>query len=175
MKYLVLFFLILTSCSNNLEVFEHDDIKIKIPNWVDACKDLNEDAPYQWKNEDKDFYIIINAANHDEVHKVLNETDGYEPNFEGNYQYLMDDMIGSFRVNQVTKKEDYKINGLPASLLVMEAEFQGYTFYYNAAFVASKTKYYQVVVWTDIKNKTDFKQMISQIINSFEVKENKKS
>ncbi len=169
MKKLVLLSLILLySCQSETITFETSDLQVRLPRWLSPCKDLNPTAPYQWKNETEDFYVIINFQDKTTAHKLLDDL-GYPANFEGNYTYLINDIKGNFKIKNYAQA-NLKINQMPATTLQFEGKLAEYDFYYHAAFYDAPEAYYQMTIWTHQNNKAKHQQLMQEMLKRLVIK-----
>lgn len=167
--FLLLFILALFGCTSNTKTFENEELSITLPKWVQPTKELNPNAPYQWWDPEKKFYIILNSESKQVVHDILRETEGFTVDFDGNCAYLMRDFKNMFLTTNIQEKEGI-LHGKPYQSMQLHARLQEYKFYYSVTYVETSDRYYQLVIWTDLDQKATYENLIQQISTSLKIK-----
>lgn len=165
----LLFLLALFGCSSNTKTFENEELSISLPKWVQPTKELNPNAPYQWWDTEKKFYIILNSESKQVVHDILQETEGFTADFTGNCAYLKKEFKDQFITTNINEKEG-KLHGNNFQSMQLHARLHEYKFYYSVTYVETSDRYYQLVIWTDLDQKATYENLIQHISTSLKIK-----
>lgn len=165
----LLFLLALFGCTSNTKTFENEELSISLPKWVQPTKELNPNAPYQWWDAEKKFYIILNSESKQVVHDILQETEGFTADFAGNCAYLKKEFKDQFITTNINEKEG-KLHGNNFQSMQLHARLHEYKFYYSVTYVETSDRYYQLVIWTDLDQKATYENLIQKISTSLKIK-----
>lgn len=167
--FLLLFILALFGCTSDTKTFENEELSITLPKWVQPTKELNPNAPYQWWDPEKKFYIILNSESKQVVHDILQETEGFTADFKGNCAYLKKEFKELFITTNINEKAG-KLHGNNFQSMQLHARLQEYKFYYSVTYVETSDRYYQLVIWTDLDQKATYENLIQHISTSLKIK-----
>lgn len=181
--YTIIILILLTSCKENKNTQEINERKIVenkysvlIPEYLTKTTGLNRYTTFEYENNEKDFYVIIMDELKEGFSKAV-ERKKYDvtPNINGYYEVVKNHFKNEtnlkdfqvfdeiFELDKPVKKITFTMTGIDVT--------DNYPVYYRYSIIASKTRYYQIMSWT---NQTNAKKLITdmnKIINSFTIEE----
>lgn len=181
--YTIIILILLTSCKENKNTQEINERKIVenkysvlIPEYLTKTTGLNRYTTFEYENNEKDFYVIIMDELKEGFSKAV-ERKKYDvtPNINGYYEVVKNHFKNEtnlkdfqvfdeiFELDKPVKKITFTMTGINVT--------DNYPVYYRYSIIASKTRYYQIMSWT---NQTNAKKLITdmnKIINSFTIEE----
>ena len=144
---------------------------VAIPKSLSKVDFLHSDASLQYQNELIEFYtIVIDEPSVDFDTLVMQEADlraNYSPDLAGYAKLLKNNIALTLKDGEFSEIENVQINGLNAKLMHASGKIDGIEVYYQLGFIQGKETYYQIVSWTELKRKEDYKKTMSAIISSF--------
>lgn len=151
---------------------------IEVPVSYKKVKDLNEEASLQYQNALKEIYVIVIDEDKEVLAKAIDNNslyDTYSNDLNGYSRLITDGMDASISVKKMPAFKDTIINGLTARVLSFDGLSSGYHVYWKLAFIEGNNRFYQVMVWTDFKNRNKSEKEMAAIINSFKETDKSKS
>lgn len=174
MKYLALLLLVtLAACNsgNETQTVKVDDrYVLEIPDFLKESKDLHDSASLQYENALREFYVIVIDEPIEGFHNAILENnlqDEYPASIEGFTKLMVKDLTAALQAKALPAIKDISINGLPARQFDINGSFENLPVYWKTAYIKGKENYYQVITWTQGKNKEKYKQQMQDILNSF--------
>jgi len=165
------------SCNENIETKKVEGkYTIDLPSYLDETKDLNKAASLQYKNDFKEFYVLVFDESTQDFHKAL--SDGgldYEPNLNGYSEILATDIAKSSGLSVAPKMQNRTINNLDARILQFDGRVNDVDVFWKIAYLKGKNRYYQILTWTLSTKKTDNEAAMDAILNSFKETDKSKS
>lgn len=175
--------LLLTSCNmggkENLDLekdFQTVTIKntyqMKVPKYMKASDQLNENASLQYMNMLKEAYVVVIDESKQEYLEVYKELDMYNDSLPllENYSSLQQQMYGmSLESFELQQERSLKINGLDA----IQLEFTGRVedvdqdIFYLITFIEGRENVYMIMSWTSLKRKALYYDTYLKIAASF--------
>lgn len=149
-----------------------NEYSILIPENLLETDELNDLTTFQYENKSEDFYIIIleqpkqifyNAIDIGKF-EVSKNIEGYQKVVENHFKYetnLKDFKL--FDVSKINSKITFSMTGIDIE--------DNYPVFYRYSIVESKTKFYQIMSWTNINNSRKTITKMNKIIDSFKLLE----
>ncbi len=140
---------------------------LAIPSYLNEVTNLNEDASLQYQNLLRSFYIIVIDETKNEMQKalVVNDLLGvYTNDINGYSELLLNGFEQSVEIDEKSDIIDTLVNNMPAKLLSIKGRIEGMDVFYSIAFIASETKYYQILAWTVASKEDQYKEKMNQIM-----------
>ena len=78
----------------------------------------------------------------------------------------MNNLNSSTDVNDIYAQRDIRINNMPAKQFELEANIDTYEIYYLYTVIKSKKNFYQIIAWTLSKYKVKYKKIMEKMSNS---------
>ena len=168
---------ILTACKHTVETVKVDGkYTLDLPSFLNKTDDLNKAASLQYKNEMREFYVLVMDEPKENFHEVLNEGGlDYERDLNGYSEILAKDIAESSAIEITPKLQKTTINNLNARLLNFEGVVNGVNVYWKIAYIEGKNRYYQILTWTLPEKKEKNAEAMDAIINSFKETDKTKS
>jgi hypothetical protein len=179
----IIILIFLTSCIENTKAHKQNERKVVenkysvfIPEYLSETTGLNQYTTFEYENIEKDFYVIIIDESKDGFSKAV-EQKKYDvtPDINGYYEVvkyhfenetnLKDFKVFDeiFELNNAEKKITFTMTGIDMT--------DNYPVYYRYSIIESKTRYYQIMSWTNQKNAKKVISDMNNIINSFRIEE----
>jgi hypothetical protein len=179
----IIILLLLTSCVENTNTNKQNERKIVenkysvfIPEYLSKTTGLNQYTTFEYENIEKDFYVIIMDESKDGFSETV-EKNIYDvtPNINGYYEVVKNHFKNEtnlkdfkvfdeiFELNNAEKKITFTMTGIDMT--------DNYPVYYRYSIIESKTRYYQIMSWTNQKNAKKVISDMNNIINSFRIEE----
>lgn len=144
--------------------------QIDLPAHMSKATGLNDAASLQYQNAVKEFYAIVI----DEPKAAL-EQSIFDNNLEGIYstdlngyaKLVTEGMKNNAALDSLPPLKFTKINKLDARLIDVTGTIQGIKAYWKVAYVAGKSRYYQIMVWTLAQNRKKYEADMTAVLNSF--------
>lgn len=151
-----------------------DQYTLDIPNFMTEATGLHEEASLQYQNIFKETYVVVidePTADFDKALKEHKMEKTYGKGLEAYSKVVKE----NFTVEQakMTEFKPTTIDGNEAMTMEIEGKVDGHDVYYQMAVVKGKNSYYQILTWTLLNKKDEFRPVFEKMINSF--KEGKKS
>lgn len=143
---------------------------IDIPVYLEKATGLNEDASLQYKNELKEFYVLVINEEKDEVHNVIIENsleEIYDLSLDGYTNLIYDGFTENVENIKQTDFHKEKLNNCQAQLFNVEGTIDNIDIFFSFAFIEGKEQYYQIMIWTLLSKKDKYKAKMAQMISSF--------
>jgi hypothetical protein len=159
-------FSFISSCKQETsfkEVKVNERYSISIPEYLQPCVDLHEDASFQYQNTDKDIYAFVI----DERKKTMVSYDlDYDIDlyFKNIASQPFHETIKNGKVSP-PKKE--KINGNEALVSEITGSVDGIDVYYRMGVIETPYAFYQILTWTRADKKEEFQDDMNTMIESF--------
>jgi hypothetical protein len=166
-----LLFLPDTTSKTNL-ITVNGEYAMRIPKHLKTCKDLNDDASLQYKDEDEEEYIIVIDEAKDEFLKNYIGSKTYDASLtiEENYRKIQMARIKK-NVKMKTKPviRPMKIDKMNSEIVDFDATLKGHDFKlsYKIGFIEAQTKLYFIMCWTLTRYKAGNDQEMEDMIKSF--------
>ena len=168
---------ILSSCNDTVETVKVDGkYTIDLPSYLNKADDLNKAASLQYKNEMREFYVLVFDEPREDFHKAV--TAGgldYGPNLDGYSGLLADDITKASGLEVHPELKKKTINGLNARILEIEGKVKDLDIYWKIAYLEGKNRYYQILTWTTPSKKADNEEAMDAVIISFKETDKSKS
>ncbi len=142
---------------------------ISIPAFLTKTTKLNDEASLQFQHPWKEFYVIVIDESKSEMQKALvdnNLTEMYSNDIKGYSELLLSGFNQKIVGAQKTKIVETFVNNMPARLLTISGKFEGIDAFYSLAFIEGKDRYYQIMAWTLLSKKNEYKDKMNQIMHS---------
>lgn len=179
-------FLVLVSCKDSRkqkerEVLESEtfhsvsidgEYKIDVPRFMTGTTGLNEEASLQFQSLIKDAYLLVidePKSGFEQVYRDLGQYDD-ELSIIQNYRDARLQILSrSTHINQKSKTQSTKINGLNAEMLEIDCSIEGVPqeISYFLTFVEGDEKVYMIMAWTVENKKEELKKTFKKIAESF--------
>ncbi|WP_142785694.1 hypothetical protein [Changchengzhania lutea] len=176
--------IIFASCKEKNSVNEKYETKvvenkysILIPESLSKTTGLNRHTTFEYENLKDDFYIILMDESKDGFFKKI-ERKVYDaaPDINGYYKVVLNHFreetnLKDFQVFDEIFELDKKDKKITFTMTGVDMD-DNYHVFYRYSIIESKSRYYQIMSWT---NQTSAKKLIykmSKIINSFQIEEN---
>lgn len=175
-RNLILFsaILLLTSCGtggDKLKTVTVDNrYSISIPSFLTEAKNLNDDASLQYQHALREFYVIVIDEPISDVQNILKDndlTDLYSDDIGGYSDLVIAGIEQNILAPQKSTPIDTLVNNMPARLFTISGRFDHVDIFYSLGFIAGKERYYQIMTWTLLNKKEQYKEKMSKIIYSF--------
>jgi hypothetical protein len=121
----------------------------------------------QYQNLFQEFYVIILEEKKKDLEDVFVSKSILSNDLDGYFELITTDMKKKLKDTDFSKIHTCKINNLKAKKFILETKLEGIDIYYQFAFLESKSKYYQIVVWTLLSKKVQNAPKMEKLINSF--------
>ena len=151
---------------------------IDLPESFKKSKELNDDASLGYEDPLRELYVIVIDEPKDALESSLEINslyDTYTNDLKGYSQLIIDGMDSSVSVKEMPPFKDTVINGLKAREVSFEGVSSGYRVYWKLAFIEGKSRYYQIMVWTEAGRRKKQEAKMAAIINSFKDTDKSKS
>jgi len=156
------------SCDKGTQTVNVKRYRIDLPGFLTKTTGLNDAASLQYKNEPKEFYVLVIDEPRKTFEDILKENAiGYEPNLEGYSNLLIESLEKGAAAKEKAVITDKKINGLNARVASVTGVVDGIAVFWKIAYVEGKNTYYQVLCWTLPQKQTEHEPLMDNIINSF--------
>jgi hypothetical protein len=141
---------------------------IDIPNSFEKVGNLNDEASLQYQNALKEFYVIVIDESKESFNKAIfeNQSD-ITPDLEGYYKAIQFNLTEAIKDKKLFEEKTTSINGRKAKVFSVTGNVEGYDIFYRYAIIEGKSNYYQIMLWTEKKKETNYKEMMNRSINSF--------
>jgi len=146
---------------------------MKLPDYLTAGNDLNDEASLQYQNVYKEVYVIVIDEPKQEFIDVFKELEDYDDSKSACENYA-DQQMESIEGNMetVTSKSTVrktKINGCDARIADVAGTQAGIddAMGFTVAFVEGKENLYMIMTWTFEKSKDQYQEDMDMMINSF--------
>lgn len=174
--------LLLLSCGDGKEKTQTVKVKnsytMELPEFLTKTTDLSEEASLQYQNTLREIYIMVIDEPKNELEEVIAANaleDYYTPNLDGYAQLIYDGIDSRANLDSVPQLKPRKLNGLDAKTCDFTGTVQGLHIYWSLAFIEGKNNYYQVMTWTLLDRKKEYKDIMDAMTNSFkEIDKSKK-
>ncbi len=176
---IIIVFCLFISCKKSENV---ENVKITSKNFsilvaddFERTNNLNELSEVQFQNKEKDLYFIIlqepkinfeNAVKQN-LHKSTPNLLGYFNVIKNHFQEITKD----FKLSDFGKTKIDSCNAIVFSMSGIDPE-DNKKIYYRYAIIEDEKNYYQIMSWTNLKNKLLLIGKVDQTINSFKRIEN---
>lgn len=156
--------IVLISCSQKQKyktITVKDKYTIDLPEFLSEGKDLHHEASLQYQNLFKEFYVII-----------IDERKADFPNPEemdlnAYTSIVKEGMESSIEESVISPIRDTLINGIKAKLFSLSGKLSGTGIYYEFAYLESNKNFYQIMTWTLLKKKHNYKEEMKRMLTSF--------
>lgn len=155
------------------EVGVEDLFMIEIPNYMQPNPDLNADAKIAYSYfEDhitivKEFYLLVLVDTKEEIESYDLDIEFDAMSFSKSSLNAVVSGYDSYKIiEEEVGKED--INGSEAVIYEIEASLGDVNTYHQLAVIEGERAFYQILTWTLLEQKEEFKQPMKKIIYSFE-------
>lgn len=172
----ILFFVfIFTSCNqrnNDNQIIISDNFSIVVPHNLERTQKLNELSKVQFQNRDEDLYFIVleepkksfeNAINH-KMHSTTPDLNGYLSVVTNHFR----EISLKFTLSDFGRTKIDQCNAYIFSMTSQDPLDKKVTFY-RYALIEDNENYYQIMSWTNLKNKTKLVGTMDGVINSFQL------
>ncbi len=174
--------LLLLSCGDSKEKTQTVKVKnsytMELPEFLTKTTTLSEEASLQYQNIPREIYIMVIDEPKSELKEVIAANaleDYYTTNLDGYAQLLYNGIDSRTNLDSMPNLKSKKLNGLDAKTCAFTGTVQGLHIYWSLAFVEGKNNYYQVMTWTLLNKKEEYKDIMDAMTNSFkEIDKNKK-
>jgi hypothetical protein len=146
---------------------------MKLPDYLTAGNDLNDEASLQYQNIYKEVYVIVIDEPKQEFIDVFKEIESYDDSKSAIDNYAeaqMESIEGNMEtVTNKSALRKSKINGCEARTADVSGTQAGITdgMGFTVAFVEGKETLYMIMTWTYEKTKADYQEDMDKMINSF--------
>ncbi|OIQ16016.1 MAG: hypothetical protein BM557_10700 [Flavobacterium sp. MedPE-SWcel] len=164
--------LILSSCdSNKTKILKIRGLySLEIPEFLSETNDLNDYASLQYKNQLREFYVVVIHEPKNEFQETL-VNNGLEEHYTSDLNdYTELAWVGletSLSFDSKPKIKSLEINNLDAQVMDITGTTEGVSIYWKFACIEGRNNYYQVVVWTLVDRREKYQPAIDAIIDSF--------
>jgi hypothetical protein len=144
------------------EVYVNDLYWIDLPSYLDSTAEFNSDASLQYVNKEKAVYIMV--------------IDQPKAEYEAaDMQVSLDDYYGLVALQFSEGKEHssadepntINVNGMRSLQTEATGKENTHDIYYKLAVVESESHFYQILVWTLLKQKEKYSNDLQKMIDSF--------
>lgn len=142
---------------------------LTIPAFLSEADDLHEDASLQYQNIFKDVYVLVIDEPKTALHDILDEFDyeeTYSNDLDGYTQLILDGVIQNLNNPHQTDVVETTVNGLPARLTTLEGVIENMPIFYVYGLYESQESYYQVIVWTSVEKKSQYKPKMEAVLQT---------
>ena len=132
--------------------------------------ELNDEASLQYQNIFKELYVVVIDESAEVFNTIIVDNDlvdQYKPDLNGYSKLIIDGFESETNLKKISKEKDTLINGLEAKVVDFEGKVDEYKVYYHLAFVKSQKSYYQIMTWTLLDNKEEYKNKLDNMTYSF--------
>ena len=142
---------------------------ISIPSFLIKTTSLNNDASLQYQNTWKVFCVIVIDEPKSDFGKALvnnDLADLYSNDFTGYSELLLAGIERNFFIFQKPEFTETFVNDMPARLVTIAGHIAGNGVFCSFAFIEGKDRYYQIMAWTSLDKKDQYKERMNKIIYS---------
>ena len=172
---LILTILSLSGCFSNAEkpktVTIENRYSVTMPSYLIESSDLHDDAPLQYWSKWRALCIIVLDESKNNWSEALEEYDvpeEYTDDLKGYSTALLNDFTGNVSATRLSEPVDTLINDMPAVLVSFVGKVDNLDLFYSVAFVEGEEQYYQMILWTTADKEEKHKEVMNQMIYSFE-------
>jgi hypothetical protein len=160
---ILLFFSSCKKESTFKEVKVNDRYSISIPDYLQPCVDLHNDASFQYQNIDKDIYaFVIDERKKTMVSYDLDyDIDAYFKNIASQ------PFLEKIKNGKVSTPAKEKIDGHEALVSEITGNVDGIDVYYRMGVIETPYAFYQILTWTRADKKAEFQSDMNAMIESF--------
>ncbi|MBP7954215.1 MAG: hypothetical protein KAZ14_03550 [Nitrosomonas sp.] len=178
-----IFCIVLTSCgltpSNDGDVdkikwekLESSGFSLSIPDYMHVLsQDINPDAEFIYGHEIKEVYTMVikeSISDVDESFAIIGSSP-YASGLAGYAEFVKDNISETAsEVKNMSAIKDSKINGLDSKMFEIETKIDDLDVYYALNVIQGKDSYYQVYSWTLLERKDKYKDVLNEILISFQ-------
>lgn len=155
--------LLLSACTYNEKpeiITVNNDFTMTIPAFMKEDKEVKPGAPFQYANRFRNIYATVFYEEKKEVNKSLTE-----------YYTEQTQIIKNVLLNPaVTDSSTVTVSGATGIRTEIFGKMQGENIYYSHLLLETKTRYYQVCVWTrSEERKLKYDKDIQALLFSFKL------
>lgn len=160
--------LLVTSCGKRTETVTARHYSLEIPAFLQKTTGLNDAASMQYKNEDKEFYLLVIDEPRKSFEDLVSANAlSFEPNLDGYSSILLESLEEGAHAKTKPVLAPKKINGLNAKITSLIGTVANESIYWKIAYIEGKSTYYQVLCWTSPEKQKSFELMMDAVIDSF--------
>jgi hypothetical protein len=162
--------LLTASCKEANQTVKIDNrYSLELPPFLEKATDLHAEASLQYKNELREFYVIVIDEPIAEFNAALGADNelGATGSLDGYAKLGVAFMQQSAKFDAAPNLVPAKINGFPAKTLNVTGKINNIDIYWKEAYIQGKNTYYQVIVWTLANKKEAHENEMQEVINSF--------
>lgn len=150
---------------------------LDLPDFLSKATTLNDEASLQYQNLFKEFYVVVIDEEKDDIHMMID--DGYFENNPskdvlGYANIIFNNTKNAYQVKNETTLEAKTVNGYAVRTVFFETRVDNIDIFFHFAFVEGKERYYQIMLWTLLKNKEQYLEEMEKIVDSFTEMEQRK-
>src|SRR6218665_1458713 len=158
--------LMLVSCTKETvfkEVKVNDRYAISVPDYLQPCVDLHQDASLQYQNTELDIYAMVI----DERKKTMVN---YNLDYDIDLYYnniASQPFVESIKDAKISPAGRQEIDGHKAIVTEITGKIDQSSVYYRLAVIETPYAFYQLLVWTRADNKEKYGADMMKMIESF--------
>lgn len=166
---LSLFTLLLSCASDQKQVVSTSLYSLELPSFLNKANGINEDASLEYQNLFKEFYTIVIDETKKEFNDAIDSYDfgeEYQKNLTGYSKIVFDSFEMGLEIIE-NKDGSVKVGEMNAIRKTMDAKIDGLDVFYHVSIIEGKDHYYQILSWTLLNKKEEYKSMMVDIEKSF--------
>ena len=154
------------------EKIESAGFNLSIPDYTHSLsKEINPEAVLIYGNEIKEVYTMVimeSVTGVDESFELLGNS-AYANGLTGYAEFVKENINeSSSEVKSISPLRDALINGLDSKMFEVEAKMDDLDIFYALNVIQGKDTYYQVYTWTLLDRKDKYKDVLNEILVSFQ-------
>ncbi|MBK7182442.1 MAG: hypothetical protein IPH89_05635 [Bacteroidetes bacterium] len=167
-NYLVFSFIILAfvSCKQEAKFTEvniNQRYTVQLPDYLQACADLHENASLQYQNAELDIYAMV-------IEEKKSTMENYDLDYDLELYYnsiASQAFVDNIKNGKVSPAGRQEINGNKAIVSEITGNFDGKDVYYRMGIIETPYSFYQVLLWTQAAKKEEYLPDFTKVLESF--------
>jgi hypothetical protein len=144
------------------EVKVNERYAISVPDYLQPCAELHEDASFQFQNVDKDVYAIVI----DERKKTMVNYD-LDYDIDLYFKTASQPILQTLKNGKMSPVNSKEISGNKAMISEINGKFDEIDTYYKLGVIETPYAFYQILTWTRADKKVEYESDMNDMIESF--------
>lgn len=154
------------------EMWWEDEYVIKVPNYVDGDKTLNQDADLAFSNLQKEVYIMVISEPKDFLDSVMIASELHEEGeslTESALYVHLASLQSTYQVRDVVDPKPLSIHGSNAHTAEAVSTIDELPIAYHITVVEGKTEVYTIWCWTLEEYRDRYRDTFQKVVGSFKL------
>lgn len=149
--------------TNFAEVNINQRYTVLLPDYLQPCADLHENASLQYQNAEIDIYAMV-------IEEKKSTMENYDLDYDLELYYnsiASQAFVDNIKNGKISPPGRQEINGNKALVSEITGNFDGKDVYYRMGIIETPYSFYQVLMWTQAAKKDEYLPDMIKMLESF--------